>query len=139
MKRKQGTILLMVTSFKLMVSGLGVASMLFLQTIVVSQSAELVMMEQDACPWCERWHEEVGVIYNKTAEGKRAPLRVVNIHGEWPEDLKNIRIERFTPTFVLIEDGKEIDRLRGYTGDEFFWFLIGEMLKELPKTNASNG
>ena len=97
------------------------------------------MMEQDACPWCERWHEEIGVIYNKTTEGKLAPLRVVNIHGEWPDDLKNIRKERFTPTFILIEDGKEIDRLRGYTGDEFFWFLIGEMLKKLPNKPDSQG
>ena len=110
-----------------------------LALLSVSQSAELIMMEQDACPWCERWHEEIGSIYNKTAEGKIAPLRVVNIHSEWPEDLKDIRIERFTPTFVLIENGQEIDRLRGYTGDEFFWFLIGEMFKKLPNKSDSQG
>ena len=103
-------------------------------------AAELVMMEQNACPWCERWHEEIGVIYNKTAEGKIAPLRVVNIHDEWPDDLSEIRVERLTPTFVLIDDdGNEIDRLRGYTGDEFFWFLIGEMFKKLPSAPDSQG
>ena len=98
-------------------------------------SAQLVMMEQRACSWCERWHEEIGGIYNKTEEGKRAPLRVVNIHEPWPEDLNNIRIERFTPTFVLVENGIEIDRLRGYSGDEFFWFLLGEMLDKLPEAD----
>ncbi len=97
------------------------------------------MIEQDACPWCERWHKEIGMIYNKTSEGKIAPLRVVNIYDDWPEDLKNIRKERFTPTFILVEDGEEIDRLRGYSGDEFFWFLIGEMLKKLPAKPASQG
>lgn len=95
------------------------------------------MLEQDACPWCERWHEEIGAIYNKTEEGKIAPLRVVNIHSKWPDDLKNVTIERFTPTFVLIEDGMEIDRLRGYTGDEFFWFLLGKMIKKLPNVPDS--
>jgi len=106
--------------------------MIFVLPTHTAWAAELVMMEQDGCPWCERWHEEIGVIYNKTTEGKIAPLRVVNIHGPWPEDLKNIRKERFTPTFVLINDGNEIDRLRGYTGDEFFWFLLNEMLDKLP-------
>lgn len=104
-----------------------------------SYSAELIMLEQDACPWCERWHEEIGGIYNKTTEGKLAPLRVVNIYGEWPDDLADIRKERFTPTFILVEDGKEVDRLRGYTGDEFFWFLLQEMLDKLPSKPDSKG
>ena len=129
----------MLTSFKSVFLGSLVAAAAFVGLHSHVESAELIMMEQDACPWCERWHEEIGAIYNKTTEGKIAPLRVVDIHGDIPEDLKDIRIERFTPTFVLIEDGKEIDRLRGYTGDEFFWFLIGEMIKKLPKTSASQG
>ena len=112
---------------------------IWMPTSWAAHSAELIMMEQDACPWCERWHEEIGTIYNKTAEGKIAPLRVLNIHEKWPDDLKEIRVERFTPTFVLVEDGKEIDRLRGYTGDEFFWFLIGEMIKKLPNQSDSQG
>jgi hypothetical protein len=37
----------------------------------------------------------------------------------------------FTPTFVLVEDGREIARLRGYPGDQFFWALVDEMLAKL--------
>jgi hypothetical protein len=48
-----------------------------------------------------------------------------------PEDLADIPIERFTPTFVLVEDGREIARLRGYPGDQFFWALVDEMLAKL--------
>ena len=128
----------MLTSLKSTLSKGMIAFAFLVSPDLFAQSAELIMMEQDACPWCERWHEEIGVIYNNTEEGKIAPLRVVNIHGDWPEDLKNIRIERFTPTFVLVDKGKEIDRLRGYTGDEFFWFLIGDMLKKLPETHIKN-
>lgn len=95
-------------------------------------SAQLLMMEQNGCPWCERWHDDIGVVYPKTAEGKRAPLKIINIHQPMPDEFKNIRMERFTPTFVLVEDGVEIGRLRGYTGDEFFWFLLGEMIEKLP-------
>ena len=128
----------MLTSLKSTLSKGMIAFAFLMSADLFAQSAELIMMEQDACPWCERWHEEIGVIYNNTEEGKIAPLRVVNIHGDWPEDLKNIRIERFTPTFVLVDKGKEIDRLRGYTGDEFFWFLVGDMLKKLPETHTKN-
>ena len=102
-------------------------------------SVQLVMMEQDACEWCERWHSEIGSTYPKTDEGKKAPLRIVNIHDDWPEDLKDVRKAHFTPTFVLVSNGEEIGRLRGYTGDEFFWFLLGEMLEKLPsETKQTN-
>ena len=49
----------------------------------------------------------IGTIYNKIADGKFAPLRVLNIYEKWPDDLKEIRVERFTPTFELVEDGKK--------------------------------
>lgn len=97
-------------------------------------AAELIMLQQKGCAWCLRWHKEIGDIYPKTQEAKIAPLRFVDIHEPWPEDLAGIRREAFTPTFVLVEDGREIDRVRGYSGDEFFWFLLGEMLAKLPES-----
>ncbi len=97
-------------------------------------AAELVMLEQDGCVWCDRWHAEIGPIYAKTEEGKRAPLRLVDINEPIPEDLKDIDIERFTPTFVIVEDSVELGRIRGYPGDEFFWFLLKEALDEAEVT-----
>lgn len=99
-----------------------------------AQAAELVMMEQAGCAWCARFNAEIAPAYPKTDEGKRAPLRRVDIHAPWPDDLAGIEPERFTPTFVLVEDGREIARLRGYPGDEFFWSLLDEMLAKLDET-----
>jgi len=98
-----------------------------------AKSAELIMLEQQGCHWCEQWNEEVGVIYFKTAEGQRAPLRRVDIHDGIPDDLKHIHTGRFTPTFVLIESGVEVGRIRGYPGESFFWGLLNQMLKKLPQ------
>ena len=98
--------------------------------------AELIMFEQDNCSWCEAWHEEIGGIYHKTNEGKIAPLRRVDIHGRLPEELTALTPAIYTPTFVLLENGKEIARLRGYPGDDFFWYLLDEMLDKLP--NSAN-
>ncbi|MAS06212.1 MAG: transcriptional regulator [Ahrensia sp.] len=100
------------------------------------RAAELIMFEQAGCVWCAKWNAEIAPAYAKSAEGKIAPLRRVDIHAPLPEDLSGIRIERFTPTFVLVDNGEEIGRMRGYTGDEFFWFLLGEMLDKLDGAKA---
>ena len=104
-----------------------------------SQAAELVMLERPGCPWCERWDREIGPAYGKTEAGRTAPLRRVDITQPWPRDLEQIRIERFTPTFIVIEDGREIGRLRGYPGDAFFWPLIEEILAQLPTGAPADG
>jgi len=96
------------------------------------RAAELVMFEAPGCTWCAMWHKEIGAIYPKTDESRRAPLRRVNLHDPWPEALKAIRAVTFTPTFVLIDNGQEVDRITGYAGDEFFWYQLSELLKKLP-------
>jgi len=101
-------------------------------------SAELLMLEQVGCFWCEKWDKEIGLIYPKTDEAKIAPLRKVNIHEPWPKDLEGINVGPFTPTFVVVNNGKEIGRMRGYAGDEFFWTLLDELLNKLPNSTNSN-
>jgi thioredoxin-related protein len=92
---------------------------------------ELLVIEQQDCPYCEKFDREIAEAYPKTTEGKKAPLRRLDLHQAWPKDLSNIRIERFTPTFVLVHEGQEVDRIRGYPGDIYFWFLLNEMLVQL--------
>jgi thioredoxin-related protein len=100
-----------------------------------ANAAELVMLEQKGCIWCDMWHSQIGHIYPKTNEGKVAPLREIDIDGNIPSDLAGIHIDRLTPTFILMDNGVEIDRLRGYPGDEFFWFLLDKMLEKLPESS----
>lgn len=98
-----------------------------------ARAAELVMFESAICEWCDAWHAEIGPIYPKTAEGKRAPLRTVDIHDPRPRDLGHIEGVRFTPTFVLLDDGdQEVGRINGYPGEDFFWGLLGELIAKLP-------
>ncbi len=96
-------------------------------------AAELIMVEQHACEWCEAWNEEVGGIYHKTAEGKAAPLRRIDIHDPLPVDLNYISGLVFTPTFVLVDKGREIGRIRGYPGEDFFWGLLQKLIEKLPE------
>jgi hypothetical protein len=96
-----------------------------------AQAAELVMFEQAGCPWCQVFDREIAPVYGKTDEGKRAPLRRVDIDGARPPDLSFIQVERLTPLFVLVDKGREIGRIRGYPGEDHFWGLLGVLIKKL--------
>jgi thioredoxin-related protein len=87
----------------------------------------LVMVEEAGCIYCQRWHAEVGGAYAKSAEGRFAPLKRVTIGA--PE-LSHLSGLRYTPTFVLMQEDREIGRITGYPGAEFFWSLLGELLSK---------
>ena len=93
-----------------------------------AEDAELIMFERDGCEFCADWNESIGVAYPRTWEGRVAPLRRVNLSDGIDEDLKSIRRPRYSPTFVLMVDSREIGRIRGHPGDEFFWPMLGDLL-----------
>lgn len=92
-------------------------------------AAELVMVEARGCVWCQRWNAEIAPAYPKTDEGRFAPLRRID-SGELPGDLEPARAVRFTPTFLIVEDGRELARIEGYPGEEFFWPVLARLLQE---------
>jgi len=94
-----------------------------------SRAAELVMFEQAGCEWCAAFDREIAPIYPKTDEGRRAPLRRIDITRPLPQDLAFIAVERVTPLFVLVDNGREIGRIRGYPGEDNFWGLLDAMMK----------
>ena len=102
-----------------------------------AQAAELVMFEQKGCVWCQKFDREIALAYDKTSEGKRAPLRRHDIAQPVPPDLGFIRRERFTPVFVLVEEGREIGRIRGYPGDTFFWGLLASLIERLDRGESA--
>lgn len=96
-------------------------------------AAELLMVEDKGCSYCRRWHAEVGPGYPKTAEGRRAPLRRIDIAAKLPDGISLIRPATVTPTFIVLDDtGREVGRLAGYAGAEFFYDLLAEQLARLP-------
>lgn len=99
---------------------------------------ELVMVEQEGCVWCERWNEEIGPAYPNTTEGKFAPLRRVDLYS-MPTDLAVVRRVNFTPTFLVVEDGRELARMEGYPGPDFFWPLLARMLRNFTEYDPEAG
>jgi len=100
---------------------------------VPAWALELIMVEQSICPYCKLFDTEVGVDYAETEAGKLAPLRRLDRKADWPEDLVNVVPEQLTPTFILVDDGVEVGRLRGYPGKEEFWDLLNQLLDKHKK------
>ncbi len=113
-----------------------ISALAFLFALSGAASAEmrLMMGTEEGCMWCARWQSEIGPIYPKTVEGQRAPLWQVDIHDPLPDGVSINRPFVFTPTFILLEDGKEIGRIEGYPGEDFFWGFLENMMPPIGDT-----
>lgn len=96
----------------------------------VAEGARLVMVEQRGCYYCALWNDQIAPIYPKTAEGRAAALKRMDIRDQNSGAISFSRPVVFTPTFVLVLDGKESGRIEGYPGEDFFWGLLSAMLTE---------
>lgn len=87
----------------------------------------LLMVDDPGCPHCRRWDREIGVGYHKSPEGRLAPL-VRRRMGD-PE-LNAFRGLAYTPTFILVNGGREVGRIVGYPGADFFYQELDELLRK---------
>ncbi len=97
---------------------------------------QLIMFDEPGCPWCRRWRADVGPAYTNSAEGKRAPLRVIDIRAPLPKGITFSGPIRGTPTFVLVENNREVGRIFGYPGADFWWGMLGDLMKKLKGNGA---
>ena len=84
----------------------------------------LLLVEDRGCPYCARWDRDVGPGYARSPEGRFAPL-VRRYRGS--PDVAFLAV-MFSPTFVVLKDGKEIGRIVGYSGPDFFWSELSPLL-----------
>ncbi len=106
---------------------------------IPAKALELVMVEQQGCSYCEMWDEQIADIYPKTAEGRFAPLRRMDITETDSADVTFARTVNFTPTFVLVEAGQELGRIEGYPGEDFFWWMLTRLLMDNTTFEGAGG
>jgi thioredoxin-related protein len=104
----------------------------------VAADTYLLMAEEVGCMWCAKWNRDIAHIYPKTTEGRTAPLRRYDLHSDTPDVAFTHRV-RFTPTFVLVQDGHEVGRIEGYPGEDFFWGLLNMMFERANIPLENNG
>ena len=85
----------------------------------------LVMIWDLGCPYCARFDAEARESYVNSPEGKLAPL--VRVRRGDPA-IAFIERVVYSPTFVLLVDGREVARATGYMGAELFWMEIARLM-----------
>ncbi|SNT31614.1 Thioredoxin [Tardiphaga sp. OK246] len=107
----------------------------------IADASELLMFERDGCVWCARWNREIAPVYDRTDEGKLLPLRRIDMDRDKSPGVALASPVRFTPTFLIVDNGREIGRITGYMNDESFWSLLGKYAARLttsqPNANRS--
>ena len=106
---------------------LALLAALLLVPLAAPAETRLMMVDEPGCPYCAQWEAEVGDAYARTDEGRRAPLMRVDIR-DLTHDGALAGPVLYTPTFVLLVDGREAGRIEGYPGEDFFWGLLGQLL-----------
>jgi thioredoxin-related protein len=110
-----------------------------LATLTLARASELVMFERDGCVWCQRWDRTVAPIYDKTDEAKLLPLRRIDVDRQSDGGIVLAAPVRFTPTFVVVDQGREVGRIIGYANDESFWGLLAQLAAKIdPNYRALN-
>jgi len=114
-----------------------IAIMFSLLFTIPASAAELLMIHNPACVFCQAFMRDVAPGYNETKQGKALFLTVIDLsvfeNRKWlGQELKAGNIKRIhgTPTFIIYDDGKEIGRVEGYGGKEWFYQKLDEAVKE---------
>ena len=109
---------------------LGIALTLSTLPCIAIAGTRLVMVTSDYCPFCQAWERDVGVVYDKSPYAPSLPLTRVEMGSAMPEGVSLQAPVVGTPTFLIIKDGREIDRQRGYDDAEMFWWWLSEHAAE---------
>jgi thioredoxin-related protein len=91
---------------------------------------ELLFVDRAGCSWCLRFEKEVLPGYPASDLGQVAPLRRASLDAGQPRDAALDEPIRFTPTFVLLSDGRETGRIVGYVDNGVFYGLLGKLIEE---------
>lgn len=88
------------------------------------------MVTSDHCLYCVAWELDVGAVYKKSPYALKLPLTRVKFGGVMPKGLVVDSSILGTPTFIVFQDGREIDRQSGYESPEMFWWWLSEHAQE---------
>jgi hypothetical protein len=111
---------------------------IFLGYSAPASAAELLMFRTAGCPWCAAWDRQIAPAYPNTEFGRRAPVRFVDMDRREPPGATLRSPPRFSPTFVLVDAGREVGRIEGYPGEDFFWGLLEKLIAQLPPAEPSH-
>ncbi len=92
---------------------------------------QLVVMEAPGCIYCGLFRRDVLPSYQASARAKDVPVRFLDINDLEKANLELDSSVQIVPTFVLIQNNKEVGRIPGYVGPETFFHSINYLMSSV--------
>ncbi len=92
---------------------------------------ELLVFEIDGCAMCDVFRRDIAPQYKTGPASTRAPLRFVDLNETDPDTLALRSSISQVPTVVLMQDGREVDRITGYVGPSAFLRMLDTLLSRV--------
>jgi len=91
---------------------------------------EVLVVEIDNCIYCGLFRRDVAPAYTTSPRAKSAPLRYVNINAPDVDRLSLQAPIDTVPTVLVVDNGREVGRISGYVGPEFFFHSLSQLLPD---------
>jgi thioredoxin-related protein len=96
---------------------------------VSASNMELLVFEVQGCVYCDVFRRDVLPNYQAGPASARAPIRFVDLNSVDADKLALRGSVRVVPTMILMKEGKEVERITGYTAPSTFFKLVNTMLE----------
>jgi len=97
-------------------------------TAAPGSNLQLVVLEVDGCIYCDVFRRRLLTAYQASKQGKKAPVRFVDINDPAIGDLGLSQPVGMVPTFIMLENNQEIGRIPGLMGQQDFFRAIDYIL-----------
>lgn len=92
---------------------------------------ELLVIEVSGCKVCDLVRTYIQPAYEASPHARQVPMRYVDVTSQDELTLGLNERVATVPTIVLLRDGREVDRITGYTGPHNFLIAIAGMLETI--------
>jgi len=93
---------------------------------------ELIVVEADGCIYCNIFRRDVLPAYETSEQGKKVPVRFVDVNDIDAGHLDFNTSVDIVPTFVVTKSRHEVGRISGYVGPEDFFHSINYLVGSAP-------
>ena len=85
---------------------------------------EVIVFEIGGCKYCTAFRDNLGARYLASTTNRAAPMRFVDV-GKLDPQAFQLRADINTvPTIVVLQDGREVDRVEGYPLPELLFGMV---------------
>ncbi|MDX2159061.1 MAG: hypothetical protein SFW09_21360 [Hyphomicrobiaceae bacterium] len=96
---------------------------------VEASRLELIVVEVAGCTVCELVRLHIQPAYEASPRAREVPMRYIDITHIDETTIGLASHVSTVPTIVLMRDGREVDRISGYTGPSNFFSALSDLME----------